>query len=347
MSFSTLSKRERFLRAAKGLEVDRPPVWIMRQAGRYMPQYMEIRKTHSFKDLCFNAEVCTRASLLPQDLLGVDALIIFNDILIPLEAMGLPVEFPDHGGPQILITPRDEARAEKFLPHQFQNPAVCANLRMLRERAHPETAILGFAGAPLTLLGYAVEGKMTKNLDHLKRLLLQNPTLAHTMLGRLVETVSSYLITQVQDGGADAVQLFESLAYAFSPGDLEEFALPYEKAVIERFRAACPGVPVINFSRGGADVLAYQSASGADVLSVEWTFRLSEARARTPQHQALQGNLDPMVLLVPERVEDQTLKMLEDFDYKRGFIANLGHGITPEAQVSAARKFVEVIQGLG
>lgn len=341
-----MTKRERFIAAAKGQSVDRPPVWIMRQAGRYMPQYMEIRKTHSFKDLCFNPEICTQVSLLPQNLLGVDALIIFNDILIPLEAMGLPVEFPDHGGPQITGSPRDEASAEKFQPFKFKNPAVCENLRVLRKNALPDSAILGFAGAPLTLLGYAVEGKMTKNLDHLKQLLFSNPLLAHELLRRLTETVVSYLVTQVQDGGADAVQLFESLAYVLSPGDLAEFALPYQKEVIRQFKQACPNTPVINFARGGADVLDSQSASGADVISVEWTLTLAEARKRVPANLALQGNLDPMTLLVPESVERYTEKMLEGFDCRKGFIANLGHGITPQAKVEAAQRFVQAIQRL-
>ncbi|MGF1571789.1 MAG: uroporphyrinogen decarboxylase [Sumerlaeia bacterium] len=346
MPTSNMTKRERFIAAAKGQPVDRPPVWIMRQAGRYMTEYMEIRKTHTFKDLCFNSEICTKVSLLPQNLLGVDALIIFNDILIPLEAMGLSVEFPDQGGPQVTGCPRDEASAEDFQSHIFENPAVCENLRALRKNALPDSAILGFSGAPLTLLGYAVEGKMSRNLDHLKKLLFEKPLLAHELLRRLTETVVSYLVTQVQDGGADAVQLFESLAYVLSPGDLAEFALPYEKEVIRRFKQACPNTPIINFARGGADVLQHQVQSGADVVSVEWTLTLAEARSRVPGNVALQGNLDPMVLTVPESVERYTEIMLEGFDWSTGFIANLGHGITPQAKVEGAKRFVKAIQNL-
>lgn len=344
MSLPDLTKRERFLRAARGQEVDRPPVWIMRQAGRYMPEYMALRQRYTFKDLCHDAEACTAVSLLPRDLLDVDSLIIFNDILIPLEEMGLRVDFPDEGGPRITNPPRDEAALDHFRPRTEGDPPVCRNLRLLRAEAGEDTAILGFAGAPFTLLGYAVEGKMTRNNEHLKELIFRQPNLAHEMLARLSETVTFYLVAQVQEGGADAVQMFESLGAILSPADRGEFALPYQQRVIRNFKAACPETPLIIFSRGGGDALEMQARSGADILSVEWMLTLAEARSRTDK--PLQGNLDPMVLTVPEAVERHAEKMLEGFDWKRGYIANLGHGITPQAKVEGAQRFVRYIQGL-
>ncbi len=343
MPASALSRRERFALTVRGEETDRPPVWIMRQAGRYMPEYMALRERYSFRDLCLNPEVSVAASLLPRDLLDVDILIIFNDILIPLEEMGLTVEFPG-GGPEIVDPPRDEAALGRFRAKKFHDPPVAASLRLLRERTGDEFPVLGFAGSPFTLLGYAVEGKMSRHAHEIRGLMLERPELVHEMLRRLTDTVVSYLVAQVEAGGAAGVQIFESLGHILPAWEYEQFATVYTRQVIARFREACPDTPVAVYSRGAAACLEAMDSTGADVLSVDWQLPLAEARRRTAR--TLQGNLDPMVMLSPEAVEPAFERMLDGFDWRRGWIANLGHGITPQAKVEAARRLVDCVKRL-
>jgi uroporphyrinogen decarboxylase len=343
MPTPVLSKRERFILTANGQETDRPPVWIMRQAGRYMPQYQALRERYGFRDLCVNPEAAVAASLLPLELLDIDILIIFNDILIPLEEMGLTVDFPG-GGPQIMDPPRDESALDRFRAVTFDDPPVCQGIRLLRQKTDDQLAVLGFAGSPFTLLGYAVEGKLSRNAQEIRGLMLREPALVHEMLRRLTDTVVNYLVAQVESGGAAGVQVFESLGNILSPWEYEEFATRYTREVIARFQAACPGVPVILFSRGSSTYLELMESTGADVLSIDWTMQLADARRRTSK--PLQGNLDPLVMTVPGSVEEQFARMLEGFDWRRGWIANLGHGIIPQASVEAAQRFVKCVQNL-
>lgn len=318
----------------------------MRQAGRYDPQYLQLRERYSFRDLCFDPEACAAASILPLQTLGVDVLIIFNDILIPLEAMGLKVEFPD-SGPVIIDPLRAEADLARFAPATFSSPHVARNIRALQERAGPDVPILGFAGAPFTLLSYAVEGRMSRNQHHIKELLYTAPALVHQFLKQLTNTVVNYLIAQIEEGGAAGVQLFESQAPVLPRCEYAEFASDYQRQVIARVKEACPGTPVTLYARGSAGVFDAMQATGADVLSIDWSHTLADARAAAGPGVCLQGNLDPTVLLVPDAVEKRVKAMLEGFDWRRGYIANLGHGIIPQAKVEGAQRFVRAIQQLG
>lgn len=340
---AALTKTERYRLTVSSQETDRPPIWIMRQAGRYMPEYMALRDRYSFRDLCRNPEASAAATLLPLDILDIDIMIVFNDILTPLEEMGLAVEFPN-GGPQIVRPLRAEADLERFRAARFTDPEVAQALRLIKQRAGAQVPILGFAGAPFTLATYAVEGRMSKNQDGIKRLLFEQPRLLHEILGRLTETVISYLVAQVEAGGADGLQLFESHGNILTPHAYAEFAAPYQKRVIAAVKQACPEVPIHLFARGSGPLLESMAQSGADVVSIDWTVSLAEARRRVAL--PLQGNLDPMVLLVPEALEREVSAMIEGFDGRRGWIANLGHGITPEASVSAARQFVRLVQAM-
>lgn len=346
MTVSSISRRERYHLATSGEEVDRPPVWIMRQAGRYDPQYMKLRERYSFRDLCFDPEACAAASLLPLPTLDVDVLIIFNDILIPLEAMGLDVQFPD-SGPVITNPLRGADDLDRFAPATFDDPHVSQNIRRLQELAGPEVPILGFAGAPFTLLSYAVEGRMSRNQHYIKELLYGQPKLVHQMLERLTRTVVNYLVAQIESGHAAGVQVFESQAPVLPPAEYAEFAAGYQRKVIAQLRKACPGVPVTLYCRGSAGLLDQMKGSGADVLSIDWSHTLAQARAAAGPGVTLQGNLDPAVLLVPEAVPARVSAMLEGFDWRRGYVANLGHGIIPQAKVEGARQFVKAIQQLG
>lgn len=344
MTVKALSKRERYLLAARGEEVDFPPVWIMRQAGRYDPKYMALRERYSFRDLCKDAEACAAASIIPLSNLDVDVLIIFNDILIPLEAMGLQVDFPDTG-PNIANPPRVAADLDRFKAAGFDRPPVSANIRRLKGIAGPDVPVLGFAGAPFTLASYAVEGKMSRNQHHIKELVFGESGLLEEILDRVTETAAAYLVAQVEQGGADGVQIFESQASALAPAEYERFAARWQRRLIEKFKAACPDTPVTLYARGTAAVLSSMVGSGADVVSIDWNHSLADAR-EVVTTQALQGNLDPGTLLVPAAVTPAVERMVEGFDWRRGYIANLGHGIFPQCTVAGAREFVRAVHNL-
>jgi uroporphyrinogen decarboxylase len=345
MTISSLSKKERYLLAATGQEVDCPPVWIMRQAGRYDPQYLALREHYSFRDLCTNPEACAQASLLPLKTLNVDVLIVFNDILIPLEAMGLSVEFPDTG-PVIANPPRTELDLERFAAARFDRPPVTTCIQRIRQEAGGQVPVIGFAGAPFTLASYAVEGKMSRDQRWIKQMMFGEPALLHEILERVTATAAAYLVAQIEQGGADGVQIFESQACAVAASEYEEFAASYQRKLIARVKAACPDTPITLYAKGSAPVLASMAASGANVVSIDWTHKLADARREVGGEVALQGNLDPGALFVGECVDSAVERMLDGFDWRRGYIANLGHGITPQASVAAARKFVDAVQRL-
>lgn len=339
-----LSRHERFHLTVRGEETDRPPIWIMRQAGRYMPEYRALRSQYGFRDFCLNPEVAAAATLLPMQILDIDLFIIFNDILIPLEAMGLEVEFPE-GGPRIKAPIRTVADLERFHAARFSNPVVAESIRLVSERSRRAAPILGFCGAPFTLAAYAVEGRMSKDQGEIRRMMAEQPALLHEILERLAETAANYLIAQVADGGADGVQVFESWGSILPmPHDYDTFGTQYQRRVIERFKAACPGVPVILYVRGSSGKITAMEATGADILGVDQYTSLSDARRQTSR--CLQGNLDPIHMVVPGSTEAAVARMLEGFDWRRGWIANLGHGITPDGTVEAAKTFVRCIKRL-
>jgi len=344
LAVQALSKKERYLLAAQGEITDFPPVWIMRQAGRYDPKYMALREHYTFRDLCLIPDACAAASIIPLQNLDVDALIIFNDILIPLEAMGLFVDFPDTG-PSISNPPRTEADLERFNAVTFDNPPVAANIRALRKLSGADVPIFGFAGCPFTLVSYAVEGRMSRNQHHIKELMYSQPGLMEEMLSRVTDTVVNYLVAQVEQGGADAVQIFESQASAIASAEYERFAADWQREVINRFKAACPDTPLTLYARGSGAILKSMAASGADVISIDWNHSLANARQATDT-KALQGNLDPGVLLVPGAVASAVARMVEGFDWTRGYVANLGHGIFPQCTVEGAREFVKAVHNL-
>ena len=346
-----LNSRQRYLAAVAGERLDRPPVWIMRQAGRYMPEYRAIRARHSFDEMCRLPEVSAEASLLPLHILGVDALIVFNDILVPLGDMGLEVTF-DEQGPLIGRALRHADNLECLRRVDYADgaaPPVVDSLRLIRQEAGDQHALLGFAGAPFTMAAYAVEGRLSRSLDHVKRMRFECPAMLRSILERITETVASYLISQIQEGGADAVQLFDTWAGQLSPSCFEEFAWPFQCRVIELVKAACPGVPVTLFMRGGESVMHLLSATGADVLSLDWRTSLSRARAELGGRAApaLQGNLDPLALFSPQgEVARHFQRTLEGFDPFVGYIANLGHGILPGTPVACAQAFVQAVHAL-
>jgi uroporphyrinogen decarboxylase len=339
-----LTRRERFLLTVRGEETDRPPIWIMRQAGRYMPEYQALRSQYGFRDFCLNPEVAAAATWLPFELLDVDILIIFNDILIPLEAMGFTVEFPE-GGPRITNPVRSADDLDRVASARFPEPVVARSLQLIRERVGRDVPILGFAGAPFTMAAYAVEGKMSKDQTAIRRLMFEQPAVLHALMERIADTVVEYLVAQVEQGTADAVQLFESWGAVLPmPTQFDEFGTRYHRRVIEGFRKACPGVPVILYVRGSGGRIAEMASTGADVLGLDQYTSMAAARAATDR--CIQGNLDPMTMVVPQSIDAAFDALVQSFDWRRGWIANLGHGITPDGTVDGVRRFISRVKGL-
>jgi uroporphyrinogen decarboxylase len=334
-----------FLRACRREPVERPPVWMMRQAGRYLPEYRAVRDRADFLTMVRTPELAVEVTLQPVDLLGVDAAIIFSDILVVPQAMGMRLSVDDEIGPRFhdpLRAPADFERLRDVTPEQGLGYVLQA-LRLTRRELADRVPLLGFAGAPWTLMSYMVEGSGSKSFSRAKRLLLEDPARAHSLLSRLARTVGNFLVAQVK-AGAQAVQLFDSWSGALGPADFREFALPYLSEAARIARTA--GAPVIVFCPGSGWALEeIASATGADVVGVDWQTDPAEARRRLPASQvALQGNLDPCWLYAsPPSVRERTHRMLDAFG-GRAHIANLGHGILPDVPVAHARAFVDAVR---
>lgn len=333
------NKNDLFIRAARGQPVERPPVWMMRQAGRYLPEYRAIRGTTEFLTLCKTPELAVEVSLQPFRLLGVDAVIMFSDILIPVEAMGMGVLLTERGPelPNPIRSPEQIGRLIIPDPHE-KLPFVLEIVRTLRRELGGSAPVIGFAGAPWTLAAYMIEGGGSKNYAQIKRLMYQEPATLHSLLDKIADTIILYLKAQIE-AGAQVVQLFDSWAGELSAADYEQFALPYEQKVLESLdREAAPRILFIN---GCGVFIERMARSGADVLSIDWRIGLSEARARVGEEIVLQGNLDPCVLLAtPEIVVQRTADLLREGGGRK-HILNLGHGILPMTPVESARAFVQ------
>jgi len=334
-----------FLRACRREPVERPPVWMMRQAGRYLPEYRAVRERADFLTMVGTPELAVEVTLQPVDLLGVDAAIIFSDILVVPQAMGMALSVEEGIGPRFhhpLRASADFDRLREVVPEADLGYVLDA-LRLARRELDGRVPLIGFAGAPWTLMSYMVEGQGSKSFTHAKRLLVQEPARAHALLRRLARAVGAFLAAQVA-AGAQAVQVFDSWASALGPRDFREFALPY---LAEAVRLAKPaGVPVIVFAPGAGWALEeIADATGADVIGIDWQTDAEDARRRLAARSvALQGNLDPCWLYAPPaEIRSRTRAMLTAFG-GRGHIANLGHGINPDVPLAHARAFVEAVQ---
>ena len=337
-----LTKKERFFRAVAGQATDRPPVWLMRQAGRYLPEYQAIKANYTFSEMCRIPEVAAEISIQPYERLGVDAIIVFNDILIPCEHMGVRVDFTD-SGPVVSPSMRNDRETRRLHRGDFgETPAVYESIRAIRRRVGDETPILGFAGAPFTLATYLVEGAMSKNLRYLKEFLYDRPSEFERILDLITETVVEYLWIQIR-AGADAVQIFDTWAGTLTLADYRRFALPYQKRIIASLQA--DGTPVILYVNGSTPFLREMKESGATVLSVDWRTDLRSVLDRLDGEAVLQGNLDPAALYAsPETVRRMTLELMRNFGRTTGHIVNLGHGILPETPVESVQALVETVQ---
>ncbi len=338
----SVNRKELFLRACRGEAVLRVPVWMMRQAGRYLPEYREIRARHAFLEVCKTPDLAAEVSLQPFRRLGVDAVIVFSDILIPAEAMGLQLEIGD-AGPNLPNPVRSQADVDKLkiFDPEAETAFLPEAVRRIVKSVGPDVPVLGFAGAPWTLACYMVEGKTKEGFATVKRFLYHEPKTFRKLLHRIAQAMIPYLKAQVA-AGATAVQLFDTWCGELNAQDYEDFALP---AVQEIISAIGGSVPVIYYTKASQHLLPAVARSGATVLSVDWRVDLGEIRKMLGPRIALQGNVDPAVLLgPPQKIRDVTLATIGSL-WGRGHILNLGHGILQQTPVENAKLFIDTCQG--
>jgi uroporphyrinogen decarboxylase len=336
------NRKELFLRACRLEPIERVPVWLMRQAGRYLPEYQALRARHSFLEVCKTPELAAEVSLQPFRVLGVDAVIVFSDILIVAEAMGMHLEVPD-SGPVLSNPVRDldaVRRLRQFDPER-DTRFVGDAIRAICREVGSDVPVIGFAAAPWTLACYMIGGRTRGNISIAKQVLCERPDVLRELLARIEEATIGYLKSQIAAGAA-AVQLFDTWAGELTPGEYEAIELPATQKVFDGL--ADTGVPKILFARGSAPILNSLAKSGADVLSVDWRTDLADARRILGQRMALQGNVDPEILLSSEAAVRAAAHHAVERTGGLGHILNLGHGILPTTPVANAKAFVEAGQ---
>jgi uroporphyrinogen decarboxylase len=333
----------RFLRACAGLPVDATPVWFMRQAGRYMPEYRRIREKFSLLEIVERPEIAAEVTLQPVQALGVDAAILFADILLPIIPMGLKLEFAKGEGPLIHnpIHGIGDVNRLRRLDSRTELGHVMETIHLLRGELPAEVPLIGFAGAPFTLACYMIEGSGSRDYRHAKSLMLSQPKTWQALMEKISEALVDYLLAQI-DAGAQAVQLFDSWVGALSPADYVTYVQPYSSLVLQT--VAKTGVPVIHFGTGTTSLLEHMQAAGGTVIGLDWRVPLDDARRRLGWNQPVQGNLDPVDLFTPlpvlqQRVED----VLHRAGGQPGHIFNLGHGILQHTPVENVRAIVELV----
>jgi len=317
----------------------------MRQAGRYMPEYRKLREQHSILDLCHTPELAAQVTLQPVERLGVDAAIVFADILLPFEPLGLGLSFAAGEGPHIANPLSRQADVERLprVDPEADLGYVLEAVRLARAALPTDIPLIGFAGAPFTLASYAIEGGSTRTFTRTKTLMYQAPDTWHLLLSKLAELVGGYLAAQAR-AGAQALQLFDSWVGSLSPQDYRTYVLPHSRRALALASEA--GVPVIHFGTGTAPFLEDFAAAGGDVIGVDWRIPLDDAWRRIGETHAVQGNLDPAALLAPGPERDRQVQdILTRAGGRPGHIFNLGHGVLPETDVGAVRAVVDLVHG--
>ncbi len=335
-------KNDLLLKALRGEYVDRPPVWMMRQAGRYLPDYMKLKEKYSFFERCQKPELAAEITIQPVEQVGVDAAIIFSDILVVPQAMGMEVQMIEGKGPLLPEPIKQYSDIDKVhIPDVDETLGyVFDALALTKKTLAGRVPLIGFAGAPWTLLCYMVQGKGSKTFDEAKAFCFTQPETAHHLLQMLTDTTIAYLKGQVK-AGADVVQVFDSWGGLLSPKDFEEFSLQYIRQIIEALKDDCF---TIIFAKGAWFALEAMSATGADGLGIDWCIQPKLARAFSGKNITLQGNFDPARLLGPvSAIKKSVHEMIDAFGTQR-YIANLGHGILPNVPVDHARAFVDAVK---
>ena len=333
------------LRAARRQPTSFTPVWLMRQAGRYLPEYRAVRERFGFLELCRNPEAAAEVTLQPVERLGVDAAILFADILLLVEPLGVGLEFAKGEGPVIHRPVRSPAAVQALRPIDVDGavPFVFETVRTVTRALGGRVPLIGFAGAPFTVASYLVEGGPSRDYLHTKRLMYESPEAWRRLMEILVEATARYLNGQIA-AGADAVQLFDSWVGVLSPDDYRVFVLPHVRALVA---ALAPGTPVIHFGTGTAALLPLMRQAGGDVIGLDWRVDLDAGWSAVGHDVAVQGNLDPAVLLAPPPVIRERVKTILDHAAGRpGHIFNLGHGVHQETPVDHVRAMVEMVHEL-
>jgi uroporphyrinogen decarboxylase len=334
-----------FLAACRRRPTPFTPVWLMRQAGRFLPEYRALRARHSFLDLCRTPEAAAEVTLLPVDRLGVDAAILFADILLVVEPMGVGLAFTQGEGPAIGRPVRSGADVERLRDHDPAEtlPFVFETVRRVRAALAGRVPLIGFAGAPFTVASYLVEGGASRDFTETKRLMYQDGQAWHALLSLIARVTARYLNGQLA-AGAQAVQIFDSWIGALGPDDYDAFAAPHTRALI---RALTPGVPVIHFGTGTAGLLEGMRAAGGDVMGLDWRVDLADGWRRVGHDVAVQGNLDPAALLAPPaEIRRRVAAILARAEGRPGHVFNLGHGVLPMTPVDHVRAMVDAVHEL-
>ncbi len=335
-------KNDLFLRALKGESVERPPVWMMRQAGRYLPDFIKLREQYDFFTRCRTPEIATEITIMPVHQVGVDAAILFSDILVIPQAMGIDFKMKPGVGPWLDEPINSQAMVDKvFVPdvHDELNYVFDA-IKMTKQELHDDVPLIGFAGSPWTVFCYSIQGQGSKTFDKAKAFCYQQPQAAKALLQKFTDTTIAYLKAKVE-AGVDCVQVFDSWGGLLSPEDYKEFSWPYTQQIVSALKDL---VPVIVFAKGCWYALDYMAQSGASALGIDWTCTPQTARQLAGKDITLQGNFDPSRLLsTPEEITRLTHQMIDNFGKDR-YIANLGHGILPNIPVENAKAFVDAVK---
>ena len=331
-----------FLLACRRKPTEYTPIWLMRQAGRYMKEYRALRRKFSFLEMCKNPELAAEVTLLPIEKLKVDAAIIFSDILLPLEPMGVELEFAKNEGPIIHHPVREmkQIDALRIIDPEEDLPFLVEAIRLVRKELEEKIPLIGFSGAPFTLASYVIEGSHSRNYILTKGLMYQDRLAWDGLMEKISEMLIRYLNAQIHSG-VQALQLFDSWVGCLSPSDYEEYVLPYSKKVID---GVDKSVPMIHFATSSSTLLERMKWAGSDVIGVDWRVDLGEAWSRLKYDVAIQGNLDPVVLLGPEDlIEREAKRILDSARGRPGHIFNLGHGILPNTPVDHVTALVEAV----
>jgi len=329
------------VRAARREAVERTPVWFMRQAGRSLPEYRAIRERHTFWEVAHTPELCAEVTLQPVRRHGVDAAVLFADIMTPVLAMGLEVDLVEGVGPVVARPVQTLADVEALAvpdPDEAFAPVLEA-LRLVRGELEPERAVVGFCGGPFTVAGYLVEGRPSREFARVKRLMYAEPDTWRALMDRLSSCFAGYVAAQAR-AGADVIQLFDSWVGVLSPADYEEFVEPWSARIL-----AAPDVPTIHFGTGASPLLPAMARAGGDVIGLDWRIPLDDGWALAGADRGVQGNLDPAVLLGPwGRVESAAREVLARAGGRAGHIFNLGHGVLPDTDPLVLSRLVELVQ---
>ncbi|MFO0706181.1 MAG: uroporphyrinogen decarboxylase [Nitrospira sp.] len=336
---------DRFLKACRRESVDCTPVWFMRQAGRYMSEYRALRAKHSILEMCKTPELAAQVTLQPIERFPLDAAIIFADILLPLEPMGISLEFAEGEGPVIHNPVRDRASVDRLkVVDGSELDYVAEAIRQAKKMLNGRVPLIGFAGAPFTLASYAIEGGGSRNYQHTKQMMYSDPAAWHALMDKFARVITGYLRRQIK-AGAQAIQLFDSWVGCLSAGDYAEYVKPHVQLIFDGLKHE--GVPLIHFGTGTTAILRQMREAGGDVIGVDWRVHLDEAWAMIGHDRAVQGNMDPLVLFAPlHEIERRVEDILRRAGNRPGHIFNLGHGILPTTPTDHVAATIDMVHKL-